>query len=281
MESTIEEGILSEFKSSISKAFKNISFFDYLYFINRKAAPAREQSPYPRNVLDIAASNPAFLLKLEEDGKENFNNDEINVNEEETCERVIICEDGDIGDNGENMCFETLDEYSEYKRLKAIDFKSQKIFEKDAVINTNIRNIISTEKIYMVEIIEEVKSYIQLSQECDGTAIMGRVYEHLVNKADEYLRLLCGYTDSKILTVYNIDNYQEKIYSFLEKSVRYNKPLRKIPPELLKDYPVLEIWFKLPDFLLGYSREELHETFYELMEAIIVFEQKMRANDLY
>jgi hypothetical protein len=101
---------------------------------------------------------------------------------------------------------------------------------------------------------------------------MSRVYEHLVNKADEYLRLLCGYTDSKILTVYNIENYQEKIYNFLEKSIRYKKELRNISPDLLKEFPVLEIWFKLPDVLLGYSREELHETFYELMEAIIVFE---------
>lgn len=77
-----------------------------------------------------------------------------------------------------------MDEYSEFKAQKAIHFKHQKIFEKDAVVNTNIRNIISTEKIYMVEIIEEVKSYIELSRECDGTAIMSRVYEHLVNKAD-------------------------------------------------------------------------------------------------
>lgn len=69
-----------------------------------------------------------------------------------------------------------MDDYAEYKRQKAIDFKNQKIFEKDAVINTNIRNIISTEKIYMVEIIEEVKSYILLSHECEGTAIMSRVY---------------------------------------------------------------------------------------------------------
>jgi hypothetical protein len=50
---------------------------------------------------------------------------------------------------------------------------------------------------------------------------------------------------------------------------------------VLKEFPVLEIWFKLPENLLGYSREELHETFYELMEAIIVFEEKIRANELY
>jgi hypothetical protein len=76
---------------------------------------------------------------------------------------VIVCEDNDITDNGENLCFENLDEYTGYKKQKAIDFKNMKIFEKDAIINTNIRNIISTEKIYMVEIIEEIKSYIELS----------------------------------------------------------------------------------------------------------------------
>ena len=58
-----------------------------------------------------------------------------------------------MGDSGENLCFEAIEDYTEYKKQKAIDFKFQKIFEKDAVINTNIRNIISTEKIYLVEII--------------------------------------------------------------------------------------------------------------------------------
>lgn len=66
LESTIEEGILSEFKSSISKAFKNISYFDYLYFINKKAIPPREINPYPPYINAIAAANSAFLLKLEE-----------------------------------------------------------------------------------------------------------------------------------------------------------------------------------------------------------------------
>jgi hypothetical protein len=67
LESTIEEGILAEFKSSISKAFKNISYFDYLYFINRKAIPPRETNPYPQFISTIAAANSAFLLKLEDD----------------------------------------------------------------------------------------------------------------------------------------------------------------------------------------------------------------------
>lgn len=41
LEETIDEGILTEFKSSINKAFKNITFFDYLYFINRKSTPSK------------------------------------------------------------------------------------------------------------------------------------------------------------------------------------------------------------------------------------------------
>ena len=53
-------------------------------------------------------------------------------------------------DNGETLCFDNISEYSEFKAQKAIDFKNQKIFEKDAVLNTNIRNIISSEKIYLV-----------------------------------------------------------------------------------------------------------------------------------
>jgi hypothetical protein len=144
------------------------------------------------------------------------------------------------------LCFETIEDYTEYKKYKAISFKGQKIFEKDAIINTNIRNIISTEKIYLVEIIEEVKSYIELSRECEGTGIMGKVYEQLTSKADEYMRLLCGYTESKILTIYNIENYQEKIYTFIEKSIRYKKSIRTLPQKIIKEFPVLEIWFKLP-----------------------------------
>jgi len=63
---------------------------------------------------------------------------------------MIICEETDVLDDGENLCFDSIQEYSDYKYQKGIDFKNQKIFEKDAIINTNIRNIISTEKIYLV-----------------------------------------------------------------------------------------------------------------------------------
>ena len=87
---------------------------------------------------------------------------------------------------------------------------------------------------------------------------MDKVYEQLTGKADEYLRLLCGYTESKILTIYNIENYQEKIYSFIEKSIRYKKEVRNLPHSVIRDFPVLEIWYKLPENLLGYSRQELH-----------------------
>lgn len=34
-----------------------------------------------------------------------FNREEICVVEQETCERVIVCEESDMVDNGENLCF--------------------------------------------------------------------------------------------------------------------------------------------------------------------------------
>lgn len=58
-----------------------------------------------------------------------------------------------------------------------------KIFEKDMVISTDIRNIISNEKIYLVEIIEEIKAYISLSEECEGSSIMSKIYQNLKDKA--------------------------------------------------------------------------------------------------
>jgi hypothetical protein len=44
---------------------------------------------------------------------------------------------------------------------------------------------------------------------------------------------------------------------------------------------VLKIWYGLPENLLGYSRDELHDTFYQLMEAIIIFEEKMKTSEFY
>jgi len=38
-----------------------------------------------------------------------------------------------------------------------------------------------------------------------------------------------------------------------------------VPQWLLKEFPVLEIWFHLPENLFGYTREELHEKLYELL----------------
>ena len=66
---------MAEFKSSINKAFKNITFFDYLYFINKKNMPSRVEHAYPNYLEEIAASNAQYLLKLEEDEKDLFNHD--------------------------------------------------------------------------------------------------------------------------------------------------------------------------------------------------------------
>ena len=75
-------------------------------------------------------SNTTFLSRIEEDERDKFNYEAIQVSEQDTCERLIIGEETDVGDSGENLCFDTIQDYSEYKKQKAIDFKFQKIFEK-------------------------------------------------------------------------------------------------------------------------------------------------------
>lgn len=45
-----------------------------------------------------------------------------------------------------------------------------------------------------------------------------------VKKMYEYLHLVCGYTNSKILIRYNIADPYSKIYEFLYKSIKYGKP---------------------------------------------------------
>ena len=100
LESTIEEGIMVEFKSSINKSFKHVSFFDYLYFVNRKGHKGDKDSNYPTYIEDIAKANTNFLAKIDEDDKSKFNREEISVLEKEICERLIVCEESDVVDNG-------------------------------------------------------------------------------------------------------------------------------------------------------------------------------------
>lgn len=58
---------MTEFKSSISKAFKNMTFFDYLYIVNRKPNHKGDKEHYPNFITEIAGSNTQYLSKLDED----------------------------------------------------------------------------------------------------------------------------------------------------------------------------------------------------------------------
>ena len=79
------------------------------------------------SIKDIASANTNYLSRIDEDEKKEFNRDEIPVIEKDTCERLIIGEETDVGDNGENLCFDTIEHYTEYKKHKAIDFRTYKI----------------------------------------------------------------------------------------------------------------------------------------------------------
>ena len=46
--------------------------------------------------------------------------------------------------------FEIMDDYALYKKYRQVEFKTLKIYDKDISINTDIRNIISSEKIYLI-----------------------------------------------------------------------------------------------------------------------------------
>jgi hypothetical protein len=82
---TIEEGILAEFKSSINKSFKHVSFFDYLYFINRRPSESKKEVNYPNYIVEIAKANTNFLAKIDEDDKSKFNREALTVSEQDTC----------------------------------------------------------------------------------------------------------------------------------------------------------------------------------------------------
>lgn len=94
-------------------------------------------------------------------------------------------------------------------------------------------------------------------------------------KIFEYLHLVCGYTLSTILIRYNITNHFAKIYEFLYKSILYGKEYRNVDKKILEKYPVLEVWYKLPDKIYGYAREEIHNSLYQLIAATIEFEKQI------
>ena len=38
---------------------------------------------------------------------------------------------------------------------------------------------------------------------------------------------------------------------------------------VIDEFPVLKIWYEIPGWLFGYSREKLHKKYYDLVRAIL------------
>jgi hypothetical protein len=86
LDAIVEEGMV-EFKNNLSRIFKNVSYFDYLYFMNSKprldkesrekqekriikpiAPPKKDgEAVYPDYLLEIASCNATYLSKIDED----------------------------------------------------------------------------------------------------------------------------------------------------------------------------------------------------------------------
>ena len=75
----------------------------------------------------------------------------------------------------------------------------------------------------MIQIGEEIELLIKISTEVKELNLMKSIYKKMMDKTDEYLILVCGYTKSPIVQQYNIINLYEKIRSFIEKSIKYGK----------------------------------------------------------
>ena len=151
--------------------------------------------------------------------------------------------------------FQDIEDYENFKSEREIEFKNMKIYSEDMFINTDVRNIISSEKIYLINIIEEMKLLVALAEENKEEYLFDKIHHSMINKIDEYLRLICGYTSSTLLIQYNVPDPYSKIYEFLKKSIMYQKPYRQLPLEVLERYPILELWYKLPEKLFGFTQE--------------------------
>lgn len=139
--------------------------------------------------------------------------------------------------------------------MREIEFKALNIYTENISINTDVRSIISSEKIYLINIIEEVKLLVRLAKENKEDYLYDKIHKNMILKIGEYLRLICGYTTSTLFIRYNVSEPYERIFEFLKKSILYNKPYRVLDEAVIQKYQVLELWYHLPENLHGYNRE--------------------------
>lgn len=82
----------------------------------------------------------------------------------EILERIFECDDKELSKPFECIYFKDLEEYENFKSLREIEFKALNIYTENISINTDVRSIISSEKIYLINIIEEVKLLVRLAK---------------------------------------------------------------------------------------------------------------------
>ncbi len=90
------------------------------------------------------------MFEINSDEEEFYTKGEIKLQDASTNERMVACEDFDLQETAPSVYFELTEEYTLYKKLRQTEFKKLKIYDKDIDINTDIRNIISSEKIYLI-----------------------------------------------------------------------------------------------------------------------------------
>lgn len=72
-----------------------------------------------------------------------------------------------------------------------------------------------------------------LANENQEEYLYDKIHHSMINKIDEYLRLICGYTVSSLLIQFNVPDPYSKIYEFIKKSIMYQKEFRRLDPQVI------------------------------------------------
>ena len=149
----------------------------------------------------------------------------------------------------------------------------------DREISSDIRNILSPEKIYFIQMMEESKSAVALAEtaesrlRCLSIDIITEIHEILVNKSKEFLFLACTHLPSSI----HIDERVKNLYAYFRSNFTYSDFLVQPSKETLKSSHVLDSWFNIlrNDNIFGYSVKEIKEQLYKLVRMSCIMKKEI------
>jgi hypothetical protein len=113
---------------------------------------------------------------------EEFNLEAFHINESNSFHRVFDCEENELSKPFDSIFFPNIKDYEEYKQLRVREYKELKAEDKDITVFTDVRNIISSEKIYLINIIQEMKLYVSLLQVNKEPYLMKTLHETTIHK---------------------------------------------------------------------------------------------------